>query len=69
MDTLTLKYRHGGPRDRGAADAYYRRPYAPHYYVGDTYSSPRIGEDDMTPNEIGEYICGWEEQTRSGVFK
>ena len=27
--------RHGGPQDRGSADAYYGRPYDPHYSVGD----------------------------------
>ena len=34
--------RHGGPYDRGSADAYYHRPYNPHFYAGATYSSPRI---------------------------
>ena len=33
--------RHGGPFDRGAADAYYRRPFNPHYFVGPTYASER----------------------------
>ena len=34
--------RHGSPYDRGSADAWYRRPFNPHYFVGDSYSTPRI---------------------------
>ena len=28
--------RHGGPYDRGGADAYYRRKFSPHYFESDT---------------------------------
>ena len=28
--------RHGGPFDRGRADNYYARPFAPHYWTGGT---------------------------------
>ena len=34
--------RHGSPQDRGSADAYYQRPYEPHYYVGDSMQSERV---------------------------
>lgn len=59
--------RHGGPYDRGSADAYYRRPYDPHYYAGDTHSSQRIV--DLTQEELLEYAAGYEDQTNSGDFK
>lgn len=54
--------RHGGPYDRGSADAYYGRPFAPHYFEGDTYSSPKIEAADMTPAEIADYRAGFEEE-------
>ena len=70
MSTETnMNKRHGGPYDRGAADAYYRRPFKPHYYKGDTYSSELVTEDDMTDEEILEYNTGFVEQVESGDFK
>jgi hypothetical protein len=61
--------RHGGPYDRGGADAYYRRPFKPHYYKGASYTSELVTEDDMTDAEILEYNEGFVEQTQSGEFK
>ena len=61
--------RHGGPYDRGSADSYYRRGYEPHYYVEGTYSSPRIDEDKMTPEEIAEYRAGYDDNEKSLNFK
>ena len=55
-----LRNRHGGPLDRGRADAWYERPAAPHYYLGATYQSPRLGESDMTPEQINDYREGYE---------
>jgi len=59
-----MKYdrRHGGPYDRGSADAYYRRPCIPHYYVGNTGMSERIEREGMTEEEIEAYMAGYEEQ-------
>lgn len=54
--------RHGGPYDRGSADAYYRRSPEPHYFEGDTYSSKRISESEMTAEEIKAYLKGYEEE-------
>ena len=51
--------RHGGPYDRGSADAYYHRAYEPHYYRGDTYSSERVELKDMTAAEITAYTAGY----------
>ncbi len=61
--------RHGGPYDRGSADAYYRRPFKPHYYKGDTGTSELVTEDDMTDEEILAYNEGFTEQVQSGDFK
>lgn len=61
--------RHGGPYDRGSADSCYRRPYDPHFYVGATYSSTRIGYDRMTNEEIAAYKQGWDDNEASGYHK
>ena len=52
--------RHGGPFDRGSADAYYGRLMDPHYYVRDTGTSTRIGFYDMTDEEVEAYNAGYE---------
>ena len=51
--------RHGGPYDRGDADKYYGRPYNPHYYLGDTYSTPMVSEKNMTEDQINAYKAGY----------
>jgi hypothetical protein len=69
---LTKNYfdqRHGGPYDRGSADAYYRRGYDPHYFRGATYSSTRIGREKMTPAEIEAYKQGWDDTHEEGFYK
>lgn len=52
--------RHGGPLDRGRADRYYGRAYEPHYFVGNTYNSEKVEQDQMTEKEIREYTLGYE---------
>jgi hypothetical protein len=70
IDTETLyDTRHGGPFDRGGADSYYDRGYDPHYYVGATYSSERIGLKDMTAEEIAAYTAGYEQNEKYGDKK
>ena len=61
--------RHGGPWDRGSADSHYNRRYDPHYYVGDTYSTPRIGLANMTAQEITAYTAGYEYNEEFGEKK
>lgn len=61
--------RHGGPYDRGSADSYYRRGYNPHYFVGDSYQSKLVEEEDMTPEEIKAYAHGYNDNEQSGNFK
>jgi hypothetical protein len=53
--------RHGGPYDRGSADAYYHRTPSPHYYVGATYSSEKV--TDLTSEEVAAYMAGYDECT------
>tara|TARA_Y100000389_G_C17437670_1_gene506537 strand:+ start:342 stop:563 length:222 start_codon:yes stop_codon:yes gene_type:complete len=53
---------HGSPQDRGSADAYYGRTYAPHYYVGNTYQSERVERDLMTVGEIEAYKYGYDNE-------
>ena len=52
--------RHGGPFDRGTADSWYNRAKTPHYYVGDTAMSEKVEINDMTKEEIIEYLAGYE---------
>lgn len=61
--------RHGGPFDRGAADSYYRRGFSPHYFVGDTYMSPRVDEAQMTSEEIIAYKRGYDYNEAMQSFK
>ena len=61
--------RHGGAYDRGSADAYYGRPREPHYYTGASYSSIRLDEVDMTPEEVEAYDQGYDDQVLSGDRK
>lgn len=61
--------RHGGPYDRGQADSYYGREYNPHYFVGDTYNSPKIELAQMTPAEIVAYTAGYRDNEANGDRK
>lgn len=50
--------RHGGPFDRGSADAYYWRPARPHYFVGDTYQSEEVIPAEGSA-EYEAYLAGY----------
>jgi hypothetical protein len=63
-----MNKRHGGPWDRGSADAWYGRPKAPHYYKEGTGASERVEEKDMTPDEIAEYTKGYDGETGRKVY-
>lgn len=60
--------RHGGAYDRGSADAYYHRAPQPHYFTGDTHSSTKIEEVDMSEEEIAAYMAGYNEETDRKVW-
>ena len=57
---MSYDKRHGGPYDRGAADSWYSRPKVPHYYVGNTYMSDKVTEDQMTDAAIKAYNAGYD---------
>jgi len=59
---------HGSPQDRGSADAYYGRPYAPHYYVGASMQSERVEKDLMTIGEIEAYKYGYDNEDDRKVW-
>lgn len=61
--------RHGGPFDRGSADSYYGRGCRPHYFLGATYSTPEVNEEDMTPEEVEAYMAGYDYNESMGNFK
>ena len=52
---------HGGPADRGSADAYYGRPKHPHKYPEGTYRGERITLTDI--DEIAAYDEAYESET------
>lgn len=70
---MTYDKRHGGPYDRGSADAYYGRAFSPHYYtwpkLGMYAKGDRVEEADMTDDQIEAYRAGFEDQVQSGDFK
>ena len=59
--------RNGSLFDRGGADAYYGRPYHPHWYPGGTYKGEKIV--NLTSEEIEEYRKGFQYQESTGEFK
>lgn len=74
--------RHGGPYDRGSADAYYRRPPSPHYFTNDyevsvdpsgklrkVFAGSRVSHSEMTPEEVAEYHKGYREASQSKIRK
>lgn len=66
---IEIDKRPGGPYDRGAADSYYRRPFDPHYFRGDTYTSESVTATGMTSEEERQYALGYYENEELGNFK
>jgi hypothetical protein len=64
MDVEEDKYKehgyHGGPRDRGSADAYYGRPKDPHKYPEGTYNGERV--TDLSEEELAAYHYGYDNE-------
>jgi len=59
--------RHGGPADRGAADAWYQRGRSPHKFEAGSYTSPRVELTD--PAEVAAYNKAFDEGMASGDHK
>ena len=53
--------RHGGAYDRGSADKYYGRAFAPHFYKGDSLQSELI--TNLDAEALAAYTKGYNEQT------
>jgi len=54
---------HGSPADRGSADRYYGRQARPHYnQVQENGSMKRIEREDMTDEQIQDYLHAYEEE-------
>lgn len=60
---------HGSASDRGSADNYYRRPYAPHFWPEGSYKGAMVASLDMSPEEIDAYRQGWDENEDAQDFK
>lgn len=69
IDVNQYDLRHGGPFDRGSADAYYGRPFRPHYYVGRTRQSKVVPRDQMTEDDLAAYKAGYEYSIETGAEK
>jgi hypothetical protein len=55
--------RHGSLYDRGSADSYYHRPPNPHWYPNGTSNPPLIDIEDLSKEQIVEYMKGYNETT------
>lgn len=53
--------RHGSAYDRGSADAWYGRPFRPHYFTGASFQSDEIVITDPTSAEYEAYAAGYNE--------
>jgi hypothetical protein len=58
-DGVTYVVSHGCPFDRGMADSWYSRKVDPHYWPQGTYDGHRVGRDEMTPEQVAEYVAGY----------
>lgn len=61
MEPLPLP-KHGSPRDRGSADAYYGRRPEPHYWPNGTLHGYKVTAEDMTAEEIADYYDGYDNE-------
>jgi hypothetical protein len=57
---------HGSPWDRGGADAYYWRDPNPHKWPNGDHRQP---DEDLTPDEVEEYLAGYRAVYDSGDRK
>jgi len=65
-EKTTYNTRHGGPYDRGAADAYYGRRFNPHWYDG---TNRREINPKTEPYSYAAYYTGYWETYEAGDRK
>ncbi len=61
--------RHGGPADRGSADAWYRRGRNPHKFQAGSYTSLKVEGSQLTPEEVAAYNKAFDEGMATGEHK
>ena len=62
-----MRSKHGSLYDRGSADSYYGRAADPHYGGVGGDSGERV--DRLTPQEVNEYLAGYEYNEQHGDRK
>ena len=62
-----MRSKHGSLYDRGTADSYYGRPADPHYGGVGGDSGERVAT--LTPQEVNEYLAGYEYNEQHGDRK
>jgi hypothetical protein len=65
-ELATYSTEHGGPYDRGSADAWYGRDFDPHYWPQGTYNGTRVEMAQMTAQEITAYTVGYRDTEFNG---
>ena len=71
-EEIKLSYhrlKHGSLYDRGSADAYYWRDADPHYYPNGTYNPPRIGKEELSKEQIVEYMFAYNNETERKEYQ
>ena len=69
MDDKYINKSYGSPWDRGASDSYYCRGINPHYWPAGTGFGNRRGMEEMTAEQIQEYLDGYHENEAIGCKK
>jgi hypothetical protein len=62
-----MRNKHGSLYDRGSSDSYYGRGADPHYGGVGGDSGERV--DNLTPQEVNEYLAGYEYNEQHGDRK
>lgn len=61
--------RNGSLYDRGSADFYYGRPSAPHWWPQGTGKGERVSIQNLSFDEIAEYVAGYRDASDLGFRK
>jgi hypothetical protein len=67
MQNQFNRKQHGSLFDRGSADSYYGRPQEPHWYPEGSYNGNIV--TDLTPEEVQEYLAGYDHNEQFGGKK
>jgi hypothetical protein len=67
MQNQFNRKQHGSLFDRGSADSYYGRPQEPHWYPEGSYNGNAVTA--LTPEEVQEYLAGYDHNEQFGGKK